>query len=129
MKRVGEEFRNFLAALTMTRKLVRRSQKLRMAFDKGKTFTLQILVGAIFVVIFLQFRFVIEEFLLGWGTGHMEIDHTFGFRRKRWLLCGQRLNNLSDLIATRRPTVSSQKLSKCGSAKSGRGSTQKMSAR
>ena len=37
---------------------------MRVPFDKCKAFTLEIFVGTILVVVFLQFRFVIKKFLL-----------------------------------------------------------------
>ncbi len=76
---VGEHFGDFGLVFSVFVEVVEWAEEFGGAFDEGEGFAGEEFFGAVFEVVFFEFGFVVEEFVLRWRPGHVEVDDSFGF--------------------------------------------------
>ena len=71
-----------------------RAQHFWHTLDEGKLLALEEFLGAILAIEFGQIRLVVEQLVLRWRTGHVQVDHALGRGWKLRQHRGQRLGRI-----------------------------------
>ena len=83
LAKLGRRSLTHAPAFALLTELVLRPQHFGDALNEGESIAFQIFLGTVLAVIFLEFRFVVEQLKLAGCADHVQVDHAscFGDRR------------------------------------------------